>query len=59
MFDKRVVVTEDFSSRPYGYDWIGERPRIIIKTYPGLHWSMIFLCLMSRIQESIEGICMW
>ena len=24
VFDKRVVVAEDFSSRPYGYEWISE-----------------------------------
>ena len=24
LFEKRVIQTEDFSSRPYGYDWIGE-----------------------------------
>ena len=24
VFDKRVIQTEDCSSRPYGYDWIGE-----------------------------------
>ena len=24
VFDKRVVLTEDFSSRPYGYEWISE-----------------------------------
>ena len=24
VFDKRVIQTEDCSSRPYGYEWIGE-----------------------------------
>ena len=24
VFDKRVIKTEDFSSRPYSYEWIGE-----------------------------------
>ena len=24
VFEKRVIQTKDFSSRPYGYDWIGE-----------------------------------